>query len=107
MPGGKNSQSLQACNVVEKFWSIPELVALVMEFLPPQALYRCSLVSRSMSSHALDARYALGVGILDWLRLAAPLVPLNNIQKLVCKLSFSAMPLQCLVAGRKFHSSRT
>lgn len=81
----RRSPSPQRRNPVETFWSIPELIAGVMDWLPSQALYECSLVSRSISSLALDALWAPHAKIQNLLRILAPLVPrTNNPEILVC-----------------------
>lgn len=75
----KNTQTKNVfpLTAMEKFWTIPELVARTIrpEFLSRQALYSCSLVSKSLSHHALAAQYQSGVSIMNWLGLLAPLVP--------------------------------
>ncbi|KZS93794.1 hypothetical protein SISNIDRAFT_495361 [Sistotremastrum niveocremeum HHB9708] len=65
----------QRRNPVKAFWSTPQLIAGLMELLPSQALYRCSLVSQSISSLALDALWAADAKIINLLRILAPLVP--------------------------------
>ncbi|KZS88126.1 hypothetical protein SISNIDRAFT_490470 [Sistotremastrum niveocremeum HHB9708] len=69
--GGSHSPRTSA---TDQFWSIPELVALVMEFVFPSQndLYSCSLVSKSISSIALDVLYGRGLDLWDFLPFLGP-----------------------------------
>ncbi|KZS91559.1 hypothetical protein SISNIDRAFT_487227 [Sistotremastrum niveocremeum HHB9708] len=54
------------------FWTVGELVSMLMEFLDKKSLSACARVSKMISEHALDVLYRTGPEILDIIKLLCP-----------------------------------
>lgn len=59
--------------IVEHFWSVPELIAHIMEYLDNISLCQCARVSKVVSCHALEKLYRSGVAFENLLSILAPI----------------------------------